>query len=100
MDWVFRTLSEKWKTECIAPKKKGKGVSVMVWSCFFGEKSRGFLSLCGEIGECKGVAYLKLLEYLILPVAQRANDTTGDAVFQQNNAPVHTASVVTGWPEQ
>ena len=38
--WVFRTPSEKWKTECIAPKKKGKGVSVMVWGCFWG-KHRG-----------------------------------------------------------
>ena len=34
--WVFRTPSEKWKTERITPKKKGKGVSVMVWGCFLG----------------------------------------------------------------
>ena len=44
--------------------------------------------------------HLKLLEYLILPAVQRVNDTTGDAVFQQDNAPVHTASVVTEWSEQ
>ena len=40
--------------------------------------------------------YLKLLEYLVLPVVQRINDTIGDAVFQQDNAPVHT---VTEWFE-
>ena len=28
--WVFKTPSEKWKTECIAPRKKGKGVSAML----------------------------------------------------------------------
>ena len=44
--------------------------------------------------------YLKLLEYLVLLAVQRVNDTTDDAVFQQDNAPVHTASVVTEWSEQ
>ena len=39
--------------------------------------------------------YLKLLEYLALLVVQRTNDTIGDTAFGQNNAPVHTASVVT-----
>ena len=34
------------------------------------------------------------------PVVQRINDTIGDAIFQQDNAPVHTASVVTEWLEQ
>ena len=37
---------------------------------------------------------------LSFPVVQRINDTTGDAVFQQDNAPVHTASVFTEWFEQ
>ena len=46
------------------------------------------------------MVYLKLLEYLVLPVVQRINDTISDAVFQQDNAPVHTASVVTEWFEQ
>ena len=44
--------------------------------------------------------YLKLLEYLVLPVVQRINDTIGDAVFRQDNAPVHTASIVTEWFER
>ena len=43
---------------------------------------------------------LKWLEYLILPVVQRINDTIGDAVFQQDNSPVHTESVVTERFEQ
>ena len=44
--------------------------------------------------------YLKLLEYLILPDVQRVNNTIGDAVFQQDNAPVHSVSIVTKWFEQ
>ena len=39
------------------------------------------------------------LVYLVLPVGQRINDTIGDAVFEQDNAPAHTASVVTEWLE-
>ena len=35
--WVCRTPSKKWKIECIALKEKGKGVSVMVWGCFWGK---------------------------------------------------------------
>ena len=31
---------------------------------------------------------------------QRINDTIGDAVFQQDNAAVHTALVVTEWFER
>ena len=93
--WVFRTPPEKWKTECIAPKKKGKGVSVMVWGCFWG-KNRG--TFCPfVVKSVKATVYLKVLEYLVLPVMQRINDTIGNAVFQQDNAPVHTASIVTEW---
>ena len=44
--------------------------------------------------------HLKLLEYLALPDVQRINDTTGDAVFQQDNAPAHTTSVVAWWLKQ
>ena len=36
---VFRTPSEKLKTECIIPNKKGKGVSVMIWGCFRGKNA-------------------------------------------------------------
>jgi hypothetical protein len=38
--------------------------------------------------------YVKLLEYLILPVLKRVHDTLGDPIFQQDNAQVHTAAVV------
>ena len=77
---------------------KGKGVSVMVWGCFLGENRRTFCPFVVKSANAR--VYLKLLEYLVLPVMQRINDTIGDAVFQQDNAPVHTASVVTEWFER
>ena len=48
----------------------------------------------------KARVYLKLLEYLVFPVVQRINDIIGDAVFQQDNVPVHTTLAVTEWLEQ
>ena len=65
---------------------------------FLGGKSRDFLSLV--VKSVGARVYLQLLEYLVLPVMQRINDTIGDAVFQQDNAPVHTTSVVTEWFER
>ena len=44
--------------------------------------------------------YLKLLVYLVLSVVQCVNDIIGDTVFQQYDAPVHTALAVTEWFEQ
>ena len=96
--WVFRTPFEKWKTECIAPGKKGKGVSVMVWGCFWGKNRGAFCPFV--VKSVNARVHLKLLEYPALLVMQRINDTIGDAVFQQDNAPVHTASVVTECFEQ
>ena len=46
---------------------------------FFGEKSWDFCSFV--VKSVNARVYLKLLEYLVLPVAQRLNDTIGDAVF-------------------
>ena len=66
--------------QCIAPRRRGKGISVMIWGWRWG-KLWGFLSRCCEIGECK--VYLKLLESLVLPVVQLINDTIGDAVFSR-----------------
>ena len=73
-------------------------MSVILWGCF-GRENRG--TFCPFVVKSVNArVYLKLLEYLVLPVVQRINDTIGDPVFQQDNAPVHTASVVTEWFEQ
>ena len=66
----------------------------MAWGCFWGKKLRDFF--CPFVVKSVNArVYLKFLEYLVLPVVQRVNDTIGDAVFQQDNAQVHTASVIT-----
>ena len=81
---VFRTPSEKWKPECIAPKKS-KRVSVIVWSCFRGGNHEAFCTF--GVKSVNARLYLESLEYFILPVVRRVGDTIGDAVLQQGSAP-------------
>jgi transposase len=90
--WVFRQSPEKWFKDCIAPKRKGKGISLMVWGCFWGRNRGTFCPLI--VKSVNKSVYVKLLEYLLLPVLKRVQDTLGDSIFQQDNAPVHKAAVV------
>ena len=73
-------------------------MSVIVWDCFWGKNCGTFCTFVVQSVNAR--VGLKWLEYLVLPVVQRINDTIGDAVIQQDNASVHTASVVTEWFEQ
>ena len=61
-------------------KKKGKGVSAMVWGYFWGENLGTFGLFVVNLVNAR--VYLKLLQYFVLPVVQRINDTISDAVFQ------------------
>jgi transposase len=90
--WVFRTPPEKWFKDCIAPKRKGKGISLMVWGCFWGRNRGTFCPLV--VKSVNQHVYIRLLKYLLLPVIQRIHDTIGDPIFQQDNAPVHKAKAV------
>jgi len=64
----------------------------MVWGCFWGRNCGTFCPVIVKSVN-KGV-YIKLLEYLLLPVLKCVHDTLGDPIFQQVNAPVHNAAVV------
>ena len=64
----------------------------MVWGSFWC-RNRGTFSPLIFKSVNKGV-YVKLLEYLFLPVLTRIHDTLEDPIFQQDNAPVHKAAVV------
>jgi transposase len=90
--WVFRRPPEKWFKDCIAPKRKGKGISLMVWVCFWGRNRGTFCPLI--VKSVNKSVYVKLLQYLLLPVLKRVQDTLGDSIFQQDNAQVHKAAVV------
>ena len=95
--WVFGTPSEKWKPECITPKKGQRSFRDGLGLLWRGNRE----TFCPFVVKSVNAGvYLKLLECLVLPVAQRINDTIGDAVFQQDNAPVLLHQFATEWFEQ
>ena len=96
--WVFRTPSEKWHAECIKEVGKGKGISIMVWGCFWGKNKGTFCPII--VPSFDRWLYLMLLEYLVLPPLQRIQNTIGDPVFMQDNCRVHTADLVMEWFEE
>lgn len=91
--WVFREPSQKWDTEMIHDKPKGKGVSLMVWGCFWGNTRGTFVPLV--VKSVNAVVYKRLLSYCVLPVLEHIQIVTGKpARFQQDNAPVHKAEII------
>jgi len=90
--WVFRQPPEKWFKDCIAPKQNGKGISLMVWGCFWGRNCGTFSPLI--LKSVNKSVYVMLLKYLLHPVLKCVHDTLGDSIFHQDNAPVHKAAVV------
>jgi hypothetical protein len=72
----------------------------MVWGCFWG-RNRGTLTPLVVKSIDKHV-YVKMLDYLLLPVIARVQNTIGSPVFQQDNAPIVQAFfdhiTVEDWP--
>lgn len=95
--WVFREPDEKWLAECIQPKPKGKGISLMVWGCFCGRQKGPLVPVRQSI---TAVRYLRLLRRYLVPfIAYLLSSGVIDLGFQQDNAPVHKAYIVMDWLE-
>ena len=95
--WVFRTPGEKWLKDCINPKQKSGGVSLMVWGCFADEIPRTFAIIDGSITADK---YQNVLEENLPEFALEVWDSLGEEpIFMQDNAPVHTSHRVRNWLE-
>jgi hypothetical protein len=70
---------------------KGRGVSLMVWGCFAGN-IRGPLVPFYE--RCNSETYITTLEQHLVPFIENLPaDIKNDAIFQQDNAPIHTAKI-------
>ena len=95
--WVFREPGEKWLAECVYPKEKNKGVSLMVWECFWGKNKSPLVPITRTINKNR---YIRLLRRHLIPVIhQMLAFGIHDFLFQQDNTPVHKAYNVRDWLE-
>jgi transposase len=93
--WVFRTPGEKWIKECINPKLKSGSTKLMVWGCFAGRR-KGTFAICPK--KMNGFAYKTILEENLPQFCEELYQIFGEeAIFMQDNAPVHTAHLVKDW---
>ena len=98
--WVFREPEEEWLAECIHPKKKDKGISLMVLRCFWGEKKGPLVPITQNINKNR---YVRVLRRYLFPVIHQMISLgiqLEDILFQQDNAPVHKAYSVMDWFER
>ena len=88
--WVFREPGEKWLNDCVHPKEKNKGISLMVWGCFWGKKKGPLVPITQ--GNITKIRYTRLLRRHLIPVIhQMLGCGMHDFLFQHDNDPVHKA---------
>lgn len=85
-----REPKERLSSECILrmpPKTEG----VMVWGCFSGDEKGRMVFLESKV---TAEVYLRVLENVLEPSALELFGDTCRFIFQQDNAPCHTAKIV------
>ena len=88
-------MEEMCFSECVQPITKSKGISHIVSGCFCEENRGTFVPLI--VQSVDSSVYLRLLETCVVPVLERVRNTLGDLVFQQDNAKIHTAGIISEW---
>lgn len=87
--FVRRRPGEEYELRCLNPTVKFGGGSVMVWGCFSADGVGSIVRVDTNMDRWK---YLDILQNVMIPSALRL--VGPDFIFQQDNAPVHTALVV------
>ena len=102
--WVFRTEAEKHHPDCLVLRFKGNRTTIMVWSCFAGNRVGPLLAF--EKGGIRSVEYIQTLKDGLLKFFEEVNGiqdvgdtdcisvaTVGEFIFQQDNAPIHVSKL-------
>lgn len=95
--WVFRRPGkrEKFKPQNVVCKDKSGGISLMVWGCFVGSRQGPLVSFRGVN---TAATYVATLHDTLLPFIQTMPPRLKrDFIFQQDNAPIHTAKLAKAW---
>ena len=96
--WVFRFPNEKWLQNMVQPVPKGRGISVMVWGAFYHHTASHLMIMkrdpAAKRNGYTAASYCDILDQELLGFLQP------DLQFMQDNAPIHTATVVKRWFEQ
>ena len=89
--WVFRRRGEQTKFDPhnVNGVLKGGGVSLMLWSCFMNNIKGPLVPMEGR---ATSNTYIKLLETHLVPFMNNLEEHgIMDAIFQQDNSPIHKA---------
>ena len=94
--YVWRTPQEKYNPKCLIPTFKSGQESVMIWGCFVKNKLGPLVKLEGKI--TANVYVKEILEKHLLPFINNLEDKE-NYIFQEDNAPIHTANIAKKWKE-
>jgi len=94
--YVWRQPHEKYDVGCLIPTFKSGQKGVMVWGCFTKNRLGPLVRLEGRV---TANVYIDVLENHLLPFLDTL-DNKEDHVFQEDNAPVHTASKTKKWKRE
>jgi transposase len=94
-EWCFGYIKDKWKREYIQTYSKEKGLSVMVWGCFWGAGRSELFILNRDFASKKHgystASYVEVLDDQLPKCWQPG------MVFMQDNASIHTSRGTTQW---
>lgn len=91
--YVWRTPSQAYDSDCLLPTVKHGGGSVMVWAAISWYSMGPMITLHGRI---TAKDYVSILADHVLPMVQYLFPN-GNAVYQDDRAPIHTARIVQDW---
>ena len=89
-----RKASERYNEDSVLKRTKQGSGSVGIWACMSYE-GVGFFHLFD--GRLNGDRYIEILGDYLLPSMDILGKERGDIIFQQDNAPCHSALKVQNW---
>ena len=92
--WVWRRVDEKFRKECLQPTVQ-KSDGIMVWGCFCKDQLGPLVLVEGRM---TADTYTRLLQRHLLPFMNTVGRNT--YIFQDGNAPIHTARRTVAWKER